>query len=41
MRPYGGKCDSEGATESSGIDEGGIETANDSFRSDSDDLETD
>ena len=38
MRPDEGKCDSGRATESDGTDEGGTETANDSFRSDSDEL---
>jgi hypothetical protein len=41
VQAYGVKCDSGNATKSSGIDEGGTETANDSFRSDSDELETD
>ena len=40
VRPIGGKRDSGTATESSGIDDSGTET-NDSFRSDSDELETD
>jgi hypothetical protein len=41
VRPYGGKRDSGRATKSNGTDGSGTETANDSFRSDSDELETD
>ena len=45
MRPYGRKWDSvkatESMTESNGTDGNGTETTDGSFRSDSDELETD